>query len=72
MSRSYSKILEIFKTYYPQRMVNWVVKQRFRELYGYEPKNSSINSDLCRARKEGIIKKDENGFYYIDNVKSEE
>lgn len=71
MSRTYNKILTVLKRYYPQRMANWVIRERFVDVFGYEPNCNTIKSDLCRAVKDGVIKRDENGFYYIDNVDNE-
>lgn len=69
IKRTYSKILEILND---EKMPSSILMKRFEERFGYAPKKQTIYSDLSRARKEGIIKKDENGFYYIDNDESEE
>lgn len=65
MSRTYSKILTLLGN---GKMPSSILIKKFEEEFGYAPKRQTIYCDLSRARKEGIIKKDENGFYYIDNI----
>lgn len=65
MSRTYSKILRIFELSDYCKMCNFVIRRRYKDVFGYEPKRSYINSNLSRAVKDGVLTRDENGFYAV-------
>ena len=61
--RLYRKYINILKD---GKLTSRLVIKRFEELYGYSPKKRTIYTNLSRAVKDGVLTRDENGFYSID------
>lgn len=60
VKRTYKKILNVIGD---NKMTAWVIIRRFEEIYGYKPNKSTMYSNLSRAVRDGILSRDENGFY---------
>lgn len=61
--RLYRKYINILKD---GKMTSRLVIKRFEELYGYSPKKRTVYVNLSRALKDGVLTRDENGFYSIN------
>ena len=68
MGRTYSRLLKVFEVY-PERMTKKVIWERCNEIFGTDFLETSITQDLSRAVKDGVVKKDKYGFYYVDGIK---
>lgn len=63
MGRTYSKILKVLGD---DKLNSRQILEKFFKVFGYRPAKKTIWSDLSRAAKEGILTRDENGFYNVN------
>lgn len=63
MGRTYSKVVEVLGN---EKLTCRQIVEKYPKIFGYKPLKRTIYCDLCRAAKDGILTRDENGFYTVN------